>query len=368
MSDTRMRLIEATIAAFSQDSCDLDAVKQNIRWYAAINLPHGALPPEAPPPLPPGLQGQVDPSQAEIEDRQRQQAARQTEKALADPLLVPQLAALADQGRYDPFNWQANLANQVTAIVALTGCLPEPALLKQTYISALNAVQNTSLVCQAQLAVAFDNPRLLDELCREGLIGFSPQHLFAPSEQPYIASRIGDALSLIKAVDEDLHDAIHDMISTIACVRREGSSGTVSSMIGLIWLNPDASWTVLDFAENIVHEFIHNTIFLADLVQKIFVTPHWYAPQDGLVVSAIKQYPRGVNIAFHSLFVAIGLAIFMNKARQSARALELSGGLLETSHGLKEKAGRYLSAFGSRMLDQVDLKEHAAAACVTSPS
>jgi len=362
MNDTRMRLKEDTIAAFGQDSCDLDAVKQNILWYAAINLPHGALRPETPPSLPPGLQGQVDPALAEIEDRERQQAARKTEKALADPALVAQLAELAAQGRYDPFNWQANLANQVTAIAAITGCVPETGLLKETYISALNAVQNTSLVCQAQLAVSFDNPQLLDELCREGLIAFSPQHLFAPSEQPYIASRIGDALSLIKAVDEDLHDAIHDMISTIACVRREGSSGTVSSMIGLIWLNPDASWTVLDFAENIVHEFIHNTIFLADLVQKIFVTPHWYAPQEALVVSAIKQYPRGVNIAFHSLFVAIGLAIFMNKARQSARALELTSGLVETSGGLKEKAAVYLSAFGSRMLDQIGLNEHVAAA------
>ena len=361
MNETRMRLKQETIAAFSPDSCDLDAVKQNIRWYASINLPHGALRAEALPTLPPNMQGLADPSLAEAEDRQRQQAARQTEKALANPALVPQLAVLAAQDRYDPFNWQKNLANQVTAVVAITGCLPDPMQLKETYISSLNAVQNTSLVCQAQLAISFDNPQLLDELCREGLITFSSQHLFAPSEQAYIAGRIGDALSLIKAVDEDLHDAIHDMISTIACVRRAGCSGTVSSMIGLLWLNPDASWTVLDFAENIVHEFIHNTIFLADLVQKIFVTPPWYAPQDALVISAIKQYPRTVNIAFHSLFVAIGLAIFMNKAKQSTRALELSSGLVETSDGLKEKAAVYLSAFGSRMLDQVDLKQHASA-------
>lgn len=362
MNDTPItQLRQSAIAAFEADGDELNTVKKNILWYASINMMHGALRPEPPPPLPSTANGPIDPSAAEAEDRRRQLAATKEGPVANDPAALSGLATLTEQGRYDPFNLRQNINNQIQAIAAITGCLPVAATFKQSYINSLNAIQNTSIPCQDALMVSFDNPRLLEELCREGLISRSQPQFYSAAEQQTITGRIGDALAFIKAVDGDLYTAIHAMIGTIACVRREGSSGTVSSMVGLIWINPDASWTVLDFAESIVHEYIHNTIFLADLVRKIFTTPHWYAPEDGLVISAIKKYPRGVNIAFHSVFVAIGLAIFMDKARQHVRAGELTAGLRDTLDGLREKSPRFLSDFGSDMLERVDIHQPLAA-------
>ncbi|UTY59474.1 HEXXH motif-containing putative peptide modification protein [Massilia sp. erpn] len=348
-------LAEESIAQFNPDDSHLAAVKENIKWYSSINMMYGALPAEPLPPLPPTAIGPIDPRAAEAEDKRRQLAAGPAEAVATEPETLPSLQALLDENRYAPFDVARNVANQVRAIVAITGYLPEASSLKRSYIASLNAIQKTSIPCKEQIVVSFHNPVLQEELRREGLISYAQQQYYSPDEELHIAGRISDALSFIKAVDERLHDAIQSMLGAIVCVRREGSSGTVSSMVGLIWLNPNPSWTMLDFAENIVHEYIHNTIFLADLVEKIFITPHWYAPDDGLVVSAIKKYPRGVNIAFHSLYVAIGLAIFMANAKQLGRAEQLTSGLRETMLGLKEKSERFLSGFGHQLLERVDV-------------
>jgi hypothetical protein len=71
--------------------------------------------------------------------------------------------------------------------------------------------------------------------------------------------------------------------------------------------------------------------------------------------SAIKKYPRGVNIAYHSLFVAMGLIIFLEKAKQHKRAEDLTTGLRETLSGLKDKAENFLSPYATETLKRVSL-------------
>jgi hypothetical protein len=355
------KLIEAVIAEFDPAKIDFGAISRNILWYASINLANGRLRPGSPPSLPPGPDGPVNPSAAEEEDRQRQLQAAPPGQVPPDPEAVARLTSLNDLGRYGPFNFKQNVFNQIRAIAAISGHMPVVATFKQNYIASLNGIQNTSIPCSDEVIASYDNSDLLQELCREGLITQTSAQIFSPYEQERITHGIVDAFSFIKAVDENLHAAICSMIGSIACIRREGSSGTVSSMIGLLWLNPTPAWTILDFAENIVHEFVHNTIFLSDLVDRIFTTPHWYTTPDSLVTSAIKKYPRGVNISYHSALVAIGLIIFMAKAKQLARAEELTAGLRATILGLKEKSSSYLSNHGRHNLDLVDIYDDASA-------
>ena len=325
--------IESAISEFDVNALDLDAIKENILSYSAINMVYGKLRPETPPKVLIEASGAVDPMSAEKDDLRRQKEFA-SPVAVGDPEVVARLAELHDCHRaFPPFDFHKNIANAICAIVAISGRLPAASEFKNAYISTLNAIQNTSIPCREAVVVSYDNPVLLDTLWREGLIVPESSPVFAPFEQEQITRRIGDGFAFIKAVDEDLHDAILSMIGTIGCIRRDGSSGTVSSMIGFLWLNPTPEWTVLDYAENIVHEYIHNMIFLDDMVMKVFTTPHWYAPEDGLVISAIKKYPRGVNISYHSVLVAVGLIIFMNKATQMARAEELTSGLRSTFSG-----------------------------------
>lgn len=348
-------LLREALSEFDPGTIDFAAIKDNIRWYSAINLTHGAL--HVPLELPAGPSS-VDPMSAESDDRRRQAeaaaAVAQKTPETSDPELPAQLLDRYERGIFPPFDFKQNIVHALQAIAAITGYLPREEEFKSRFVGALNLLQRTSLPCRDSVVISFDNPALLDELCREGVITPNNAHLFSPPEQERIVHAITDAFSYIRAVDADLHDAIRLQIATITPVRREGSSGTVSSMVGLIWLNPTPAWTVVDFAENLVHEFIHNTIFLADMVNKIFTTPHWYAPDDGLVVSAIKQYPRAVNIAYHSAFVAIGLALFLARANQYARAAELTTGIATTLAGLKEKGDRFLSPYAASAVARLE--------------
>lgn len=358
------QIVENVIKDFNPEEVDFEEVKSNVRWYSRINMLYGRIRQEEPLELlMKSDDPSVDPSAAEQEDRRRQQEAAPPQNAVADEDAVERLVELHEESNgYPAFNYEENIRNACRAIAAISGRLPAAETFKASYIGSLNAAQNTHIPCQESVVLTFDNPVLLNELWREGLIDpvNGPAHIFAPFEQERIAHHIADAFSFIKAVDEDLHDAIRLMIGAIACIRREGSSGTVSSMVGLLWLNPNPAWTVVDFAENIVHEYIHNTIFLADMVQKIFTKPHWYAPKEALVVSAIKKYPRGINIAYHSLFVAMGLIIFLAKARQQARAVELTSGMKETLEGLREKAEGFLSPYAQESLESVNIYSTAA--------
>lgn len=351
------------IEEFASLETDFSVIKENIRWYASINLMHGKLRIEIPPEFPVPIGEAGNPVTAEMEDRKRQmQAAPPAPAATIDAASLARIVALENTGVFMPFDHKTNISHQIQLIGAVTGRIPGDATeLKRDYISSLNSLQNTSIPCQDEVIITFTNPNMLDELCREGLIQYDHAHLFQVHEQHIIASAIADAFVLIKAVSIDLHDAIRSMIGAIACIRREGSSGTVSSMVGLLWLNPTPGWSILDYAENIVHEFIHNTIFLADMVEKIFTTPHWYTPEDALVVSAIKKYPRGINISYHSVLVALGLTIFMSKANQPKRAETLASGLEETLDGLSQKSSRFLSDYGTKILSQINIREHAVA-------
>lgn len=350
----------------NQKDSDFESIKENIRTYADINLVNGSLPqrPLKDFRLTSDASGDLKPSDAEKEDEARHMEALQQpieKKALPNPSIFRKIIALGEQpDAFFPFSLARNIANCWYVTSALSGYSASARTLKRRYIDSLNQLQNSHISCDPEnIVVSFDNPALIKNLIREGVLGHYQveQQLFQPFEREVIAIRIKDALDFIKAVNIDLHDLIVQFIGTIVCIKRQGSSGTVSSMIGMIWLNPTHYWTVVDYAENIVHEFIHNTIFLADLSQSIFAAPHWYTPKESLVISAMKQYPRGVNIVFHSLYVAIGIIIFLEEAHQDSRGLELTSGLSATIKGLHEKREGLLTEFGKQLLQEVLLNQ-----------
>ncbi|CAF3944100.1 unnamed protein product, partial [Rotaria sp. Silwood1] len=83
------------------------------------------------------------------------------------------------------------------------------------------------------------------------------------------------AMILINETDHELYECIQQIISTLGFYKRaEGGyyGGTIASAIGLIWLDPREreTWTVEFMAEQIVHEFIHTTLSLTELVHSTY--------------------------------------------------------------------------------------------------
>lgn len=116
-----------------------------------------------------------------------------------------------------------------------------------------------------------------------------------------------------------------ELISFVILAQKPGyDGGSISSRIGLIWISPKPNWTPNDWAELLVHEFIHNVLFLEDMARRLFLagTERLSAP-DVASLSAIRRTVRGYDKSYHSAFVAYGLINFHLRLGNNARAKAL---------------------------------------------
>ncbi len=140
--------------------------------------------------------------------------------------------------------------------------------------------------------------------------------MFSNYEQKSIKEHINRGLQLLKNFDEQIWYAIHFVIGQFIFARREKlGGGSISSTIGTVWLNPSNNWNALDFADRILHEYVHQCIFIHEMVNSIFTsnTIEELAENEARVTSTILGHNRGYAKSFHSAFVAFTLMQFYLK-------------------------------------------------------
>jgi hypothetical protein len=247
---------------------------------------------------------------------------------------------------YQPFDLEWNIRNCWHLCRVLTAERPTEAALKRTYGAAVNALQATRIpFTDEAVVVTFDDHDVLSAMLATGLLEADDvsdgAHLLPVSERPAVFARIADAFEFIRAVNPDLRYLVQTMIGTVIVVRRPGrAGGSVSTATGLIWINPLPWWTIVDYAENIVHEYIHNSIYLSDAVASVFADPSSFERPEAQVTSAILKIPRPYDKAFHSAVVAYGLRAFLLDADQHERAETVASGLATTVSELGLRAGQ----------------------------
>ncbi|TKI59354.1 hypothetical protein E8L90_17360 [Brevibacillus antibioticus] len=64
---------------------------------------------------------------------------------------------------------------------------------------------------------------------------------------------------------------------------------------------------MVDLAEHIYHEFVHNSLFVDDMVNSIFPDPAACAEEDGLVTSTILKIKRPLDRSYHAANVAVSI-------------------------------------------------------------
>ncbi|MBN8203868.1 hypothetical protein [Bacillus sp. NTK034] len=135
---------------------------------------------------------------------------------------------------------------------------------KGYFIQTLNALQQSQIPFELDnIKIIFDSDILCEHLINNYLIEkkdtLDDKHLFNEEERREIVYNVEKALDLIKLLHPDLHYLINKHIGTLYFIKKEGfGGGSVSGLLGLIWLNPPKRWTVIDYAEALYHEFIHN--------------------------------------------------------------------------------------------------------------
>ncbi|USA47223.1 HEXXH motif-containing putative peptide modification protein [Acinetobacter sp. C26M] len=131
------------------------------------------------------------------------------------------------------------------------------------------------------------------------------------------------------------------------------SGGSVSNAIGFIWLSPEEDWDEMNYLENLIHEYVHNILFLEEMTNSLFsISAAEMAKPENCVISAIRRVPRYFDQAYHAAAVAIVLAelsVFLNKIDNARLYLD---GVIISLNELKNKK-EIMSTNGYNLLKEM---------------
>jgi hypothetical protein len=245
------------------------------------------------------------------------------------------------------------------AAAEFAGTLEEGAL-RRSYLAAMMRIQPARLDFRPdedEILIDFD-PKSQEEKETFALImsvDALPEGWAYPlEERPLIAQRIRDALALIGEMEPELLRSIHTLVGSFLMARMEGfDGGSLTNVVGAIWMAMPPSRPVVDFAEFIVHEFVHQALFLEDMVHCVFLDGEaGMAESDLRVTSAIQKIPRGYDKSFHSAFVAFTLSRFFERLDLPERVGEFLEPLRVTVPELGQDT-RFLTDHGRVVLGEL---------------
>jgi hypothetical protein len=129
-----------------------------------------------------------------------------------------------------------------------------------------------------------------------------------------ITRLVGEAEALLEAYASSAAAVLRLLIGSILIARLDVDDILGSShgdLLGTIWINPQTAWEGADYAEMILHEGVHQSLFLDEMVSTLFVRPpREMEDESSLVLSPSVGVPRPYDLAFHSSVVVTALADF----------------------------------------------------------
>ncbi|MDO7486843.1 HEXXH motif-containing putative peptide modification protein [Peribacillus frigoritolerans] len=209
-----------------------------------------------------------------------------------------------------------------------------------------------------KIKIYFENDLMCEHLIEHQVLFkediIDNKHIFPHEERAAITYKIEKGLELIKLLHPNLHSLIIRHFGTIYLAKRTGyGGGTVSSLLGLLWLNPPKKWTVVDYAEALYHEFIHNTLFLDDMVNGIFPNPDDCYIEEALTTSTILKKKRSMDRAFHAANVSIGIMHMYYMLGDNKKSKMYNEDLKRTIDELNERS-RFFGERGIEILQEMN--------------
>ncbi|MCS5698194.1 HEXXH motif-containing putative peptide modification protein [Cyanobium sp. FGCU-52] len=145
---------------------------------------------------------------------------------------------------------------------------------------------------------------------------------YQSDERDAVRSLTLDAFKLFRLLYPDTFTVFTTIIGAFLFGKKEHAFGaSVSDIVGAIWMGPNVKWSIAQYTEAIIHEFVHQVLFLEEMVNTIFAegVPRM-SEDDALVTSSILRIPRSYDKSYHSAFVAYVLSEFSQAIGNSAEA------------------------------------------------
>ncbi|THH34534.1 aKG-HExxH-type peptide beta-hydroxylase [Neolewinella litorea] len=183
---------------------------------------------------------------------------------------------------------------------------------------------------------------------------FQENWKFSNHEIGLYSESLKRALGLFQQLYPEIYEEFAETIHALLFAKRDSyDGGSVSSRVGMIWLSPKEHWTDVNWADNLLHEFVHNCLFLEDMVNTIFpYSASRMAEDDALVVSAIRRTKRGYDKSYHAAFVAYALVEFYEKLGRFDKAKSLLIPLFPSLNDMRQNL-TFISDNGQKHLDDL---------------
>lgn len=227
---------------------------------------------------------------------------------------------------------------------------------KSAFFNTLNKLQGFNIPYKEdEIIIKFNDSDILKHLVSKKVIEKEDlkdnKHLFNDNEQANIKDNINKALKLLNFLHPDLMYLIKQLTGTIIFFKKSGTGGgTTSCALGLIWLNPHENWTIIDYADALYHEFTHTSIFIDDMVNRMFLDAKACKEPEAYVTSAILKFKRPLDSAYHAAGVAVALMHFYHMLGDKQKSLSFLEPLKITINELMDKK-EYL---GERGIDTLN--------------
>ncbi|KAL4238536.1 hypothetical protein ACF0H5_003243 [Mactra antiquata] len=271
----------------------------------------------------------------------------------------------AFQKLFWPFVYDIAFMNQKLAVIGLTGNVVPSRAQKSVFYSAVEKIQDIRVpVIERQVVYSFDNKNLVNDFIHYDndsdnmAVNNTEKFTFDLTERKEIIRKTDAAMELIKQTMPEVYRGINQLIGCFAFYKAEDRahiSGSMNAAIGIIWFDPSATeeWTIPFYAEQIVHEYIHTSLYMAEMVHGMF-SDHTKLSQSK-VMSSIRLEKRDYDKSFHACYVSTGLVAFHAQAGFWTRAQSLAETIDTTMNELIaiNQADKLLSHAGEATLNSM---------------
>lgn len=255
-------------------------------------------------------------------------------------------------------------ANRVKASMALLAdamSIDTDRPLGERYVTALSQVQppqRTYLATeQVDPAVAGISERA-DDLAL--LAPLSKEHRFESDAAGMSTTErdirtVKAALSRLKGVAAPSYETVRLLVGRVlVAASRTSEGGSAGGLLGTIWTAPKPNQRVDSICENILHETLHQSLFLEEMVRGVFgVDAERQSQPDALVTSSIRADRRPYYLAFHSAAVSAGLLYALGEGELADQVDRLRPALDVTLLELRERDW-VLDDNGKRLLGELE--------------
>jgi len=246
------------------------------------------------------------------------------------------------------------IENILRFTLAETGEVPSVAELRNVFFQCLNNRQSIRLSATPNASILFSDSDLARSDVIVGMVkseGVVTNAEVEEKERSYVTRNIKHALMLIRHLEPRLAGMIDLLVSDFVIIDAIGlSGGTASNALGCIWLSPLRQWTTIDFAEAILHESIHLSLFMGDVVHGLYISAKKVREPEAMCISAIRKVARPVDKALHSACVAASLWYFYAALGNDGLAATFVLPLKACLKNLQEKPSFFLSDYGKAVV------------------